>query len=264
MPAPRYRLSAPLTIVWRSAGHLQVGLDADGALLLGGAPPGADAALRLLRTARSMAELERLLPEAIGAWLSSSLPALVASGLVTEVTGSGERSRVALHGDGILGAEVRAMLDAEGLDVVDLDWEDWAPVLVCSDTIEPDRAVTGRLRELRRPHMVVRAEPERTVVGPFVLPGTPCVTCTDLARRDVDDAWPHLLAQLCRARHTPSPAQTAWAASVAVAQMRAWLGGATPTTAGATLELETGNGRLGTRVWPRHARCPCQPVAAAA
>ncbi len=114
----------------------------------------------------------------------------------------------------------------------------------------------------RRPaHLVVRAEPERVVVGPFVVPGSGRLRpCTDLVRRDLDRDWPHLLAQLCRSRHTPAPRQAAWAAALASAQLAAWLAGRTPEASGATWELDAHTGGVGVTRWPRHPDCGCGAV----
>ncbi len=123
---------------------------------------------------------------------------------------------------------------------------------------EPDRALTDALFRAGRPHLVVRLEPDRAVVGPLVLPGrTPCVRCQDLQRCRLDDAWPHLLAQLCREPVEPEPTLLAWAASTAAVQVRAWLNDGSPDTAGSTLELGLADFRLRSRAWTAHPRCGC-------
>ncbi|MDO5535031.1 MAG: hypothetical protein Q4F65_10315, partial [Propionibacteriaceae bacterium] len=142
-----------------------------------------------------------------------------------------------------------------------LDAERAGLVLVCHEAAEPDRALTRTLTLAGVPHLVIRTEPERAVVGPFVIPGAgPCVGCTDLVRRDLDPAFPHLLAQLCRATHIPLPRQAAWAAGLACSQVAAWCAGQRLQSLGATLELDAHTGAVGTRLWPRHPDCPCALV----
>lgn len=260
----QYRLTAPLSLLWRPGGALQVGLDASGAVVLPGAPEGADLALRALRSARTLAEVSRLAPLVPRAWIAEAVTTLAALGLVAALS-STRAPTLTVAGDGVLAHAVASLLTAEGRPVVAAPDVPPDPhltdlVVVCASTAEPDRV---DLRELAgHPHLVVRAEPERVVVGPFVVPGAgyACVTCTDLVRRDLDRDWPHLLAQLCRSRHTATPQQTAWASALVSAQLTAWLGGRTPEASGATWELDAHRGQVGVRHWPRHPDCGCALV----
>lgn len=257
----RYRLTAPVSLLWRPAGALQVGLDAAGAVLLPRAPEGADIALRALRSARTIAEVARIAPLVPRAWIAEAVDTLAALGLVTRLSTT-RGATVTVVGDGVLAHAVASLLTAEGRTLTTTSALPPDPhaadlVVVCPSTAEPDRV---DLRELAGvPHLVVRAEPERAVVGPFMTPGSgyACVTCTDLVRRDLDRDWPHLLAQLCRSRHTASPQQTAWASALVSAQLTAWLAGRTPEASGATWELDAHSGGVGVRRWPRHPDCGC-------
>jgi len=172
------------------------------------------------------------------------------------------RATVAVVGEGVLADTVARLLEAEGRQLIvtaglTSEAQSADLVVACASTVEPDRVDVRELAGL--PHLILRAEPERAVVGPFVAPGAgyACVTCTDLVRRDLDRDWPHLLAQLCRTRHTATPQQVAWASALASAQLTAWLVGRTPEASGATWELDAHSGQVGVRRWPRHPDCGC-------
>ncbi len=265
MTTTRLALTRPLCVLWRTDGRLQLGLDADTALVLADAPPGIDAVLRALRIPRTPLEVARLVPMVPRAILDRVLGTLVASGHLTERV-AGRPPVVSVLGDGPIAAAVVDLLERDGHDVrasVRATTDACGVVVACPATAEPDRVLTRDLTAAGLPHLVARAEPERAVVGPFVVPGrSACVACTDLVRREFDPDWPHLLAQLCRSIHVPGPLQTAWAAALASTQVAAWHASGEPEAAGATLELDAHTGALGARRWPRHPDCGCQLAAA--
>lgn len=255
--ATRYRLRPDLTVLRRPTGTVQVGLDVADQLLLPAAPPGAEGALRTLRHGRTLAEVGADWPGVGGAWLRDAVAALAEAGLVHARRPA---APVVVVGEGVLAEAVsRALVGPEVVLRRAAQWESEAHpghlVIVCQDAIEPDRVQLRLLTQAGRPHLVVRAEPERAVVGPFVTAGGPCVTCTDLVRRDLDPAWPLLLVQLCRVEHVPRPAQAAWIAGMVSAQVGAWAAGATPDTFASTLELGAADGALGHRRWPERPDC---------
>jgi len=256
----RIVLTRPLCVLWRPDGALQLGLDGDHALVLPGAPAGTDAVIRALRVPRTPLEVARLVPLIPRASLDGILAALEGSGLLS-IFGSRRPDPVTVIGTGALALGLFDLLDREGHTVrtgVRSVTDASGLVVVCGITAEPDRVLTRDLTAAGVPHLVVRAEPERAVIGPFVVPGrTACVACTDLVRRDLDSDWPHLLAQLCRTEHVPAPRQTAWAAATASAQLAAWRAGRGPETMSTTLELDAFTGALGVRQWPRHPDCGC-------
>ncbi len=265
MPEPRYRLITPLTVAWRDDGVLQVGLDAEASAVLAGAPPGAELALRALHRWQTVAEVAALVPGMDAAWLRRALPALVAHGVLR--TRRVDPAPLVVVGDGPLARAVSRVASAhEGLRTVevpgaagvDAAGPGAGPVLVCPRTIEPDRGLTRALVRARRPHLLVRCEPERVVVGPFVVPGrSACARCADLVRCDLDSSWPRLLAQLCRMEIVPPDGPAAWAAATAVGQVLAWVGGRLPETMGASLELDAATHALASRRWPAHPDCGC-------
>ena len=258
MTTPLLTLTRPLTVLTRPDDSVQVGLDTDGSLLIPSAPPGAAAAVRSLRQPRTLLEVSRLFPAVPAGWLEDLVVTLEDVGLLVRVA-TPPVPAVSVLGTGAVRDQVARILADEGWSVGGrADRVEGAVVVVCPHTAEPDRVLTRDLAASGLPHLVVRSEPERAVVGPFVLPGTgACVGCTDLVRRDLDPAFPHLLAQLCRSEHTPAPRQAAWAAAMASAQLAAWRAGHRPDAVGTTLELDAHSGAVGTRRWPRHPDCGC-------
>ena len=67
-------------------------------------------------------------------------------------------------------------------------------VLVGSGAVDSSAATPWRARG--RPVLPVVLHGLEAVVGPVVVPGGPCLRCLDLARADLDPAWPALLGQL--------------------------------------------------------------------
>lgn len=254
--AIRYRLRADLSVVRRPDATVQVGLDVADQVLLPDAPDGAAPLLRSLRAGATLAGLERSRGAVPRAWLRRAVDKLSAGGLLVPDQGKGPAPPV-IVGDGTL---ADAVASAAGVAAVPASA--WSPeahpgrlVVLCPGTVEVDRVAARELARAGRPHLVVRAEPERAVVGPFVIPGTACVACTDLVRRDLDPGWPHVLVQLCRTRHAPARAWAAWAAGTALAQAAAWSSGGLPDTVGGTLELSCADGVLGARRWPMRPDC---------
>jgi hypothetical protein len=130
--------------------------------------------------------------------------------------------------------------------------------VVAADAPEVDRLVTDHLLRTDQPHLIIRGHGLGVCVGPLVQPGrTSCLRCADLARRDADPQWPTVLNQLTRIGQTAPPALVSWAAAVAAVQSLAFLGGATPETTGATLEMGTMDYAMRWRSWPAHPECGC-------
>lgn len=284
----------PVATVWRTPSSLQVGLDDDRSAVLPGAPPDAVRIVRALLRGRRLPDLAAEFPGVERRWAFHAQACLRAAGLLGS---AGPRGPVALFGAGPLAESVAGLLAGEGVDLLVVEpgftdgldrarvsgarWnsvvrrhrrsaraqvvEAWRAeaadpplALVCPPTVEPDRAVTGALVRASLPHLVVRCEPDRAVVGPFVLPGrTSCVRCADLHRGRRDPHWPYLLAQLC---HTPGGRGRLlrqWAATNAAAQALAFLDGGLPESIDATLELGGARHELQVRAWEPDVRCGC-------
>ncbi|MCA0294963.1 MAG: TOMM precursor leader peptide-binding protein [Actinobacteria bacterium] len=262
----RVQLVQPTLALWRAPGVLQVGLDSP-ALVLERVPSALAEAIALLARPHSCDELRTLVPSLDDPWLSWLIDRLGAAGLLAPAPTTAEPV-VRVVGGGPLAQAVTAALNGGGLRATRSDPVRFAAlptapdatevVLLAGSSVEPDRATTDSLFRDGRAHLVVRLEPDHAVVGPFVQPGrTPCVRCLDLTRVRLDGAWPSLLAQLCREPAVPEPSLVAWAAATAAVQVRAWLSGRVPETAGATLELDLVDFRLRSRAWPAHPGCGC-------
>jgi len=98
------------------------------------------------------------------------------------------------------------------------------------------------------------------VVGPLVLPGaSPCGECLELHRRDRDNAWPVLAAQLATGRDSTEACAVTTAlagAAYAVEEVLRHTDGRPVRTLGATVEV-AGPGAARRRSWPPHPRCDC-------
>lgn len=284
---PTYRLTHPVSTLRRSSGALQIGLDVATSALVHAAPPGAEGALRAFRHWRSVPEAAAL-SGVDSDWLGGLVDLLVAHGVLTPREARRGHGVVVLGG-GPVAHEVLAHLAASGLDefrVADLTegepeaglwrqaagtarltllphWRDALArpaqlVVVAPRTVEPDRWLTDHLRSVGLPHLVVRLEPERAVVGPFVLPGaSPCIRCLDLQRCDLDPDWPLLVAQLAATWAEGGDLAIGWAASTAAAQTLAWVDRGVLPPVGVTLELPDATLALETRAWGVHPRCAC-------
>ncbi|MEA5118706.1 MAG: hypothetical protein VB036_13995 [Propionicimonas sp.] len=287
-PDRSYRLRRPLTTAWREPEVLQLGCDTDG-VILDGVPAGIAEVVAALHQPRTLAELTRLVSGLPEPWLAWFLDWLDHTGRLE----LGERSatQVGVVGSGPLADAIAALLRrCAELDVLRLanlhprplarraagapltpvlDWNlvaaGWPRLLVvATDTVEPDRALTDALARAGHCHLVVRLAADRAVVGPLVEPGTtPCLRCLDLVRGAGDPAWPRVLSQLCRARHQPDPVLLTWATATTAGQVRARLAGAVPDLAGRTLEFGGPDHALTTREWQLNPDCGCAGMLAA-
>ncbi|HEV2087505.1 MAG TPA: TOMM precursor leader peptide-binding protein, partial [Cryptosporangiaceae bacterium] len=112
----------------------------------------------------------------------------------------------------------------------------------------------------RVPHLPVLLRDATAVVGPLVIPGsTACLDCVELHRRDRDQVWPAVAAQLAT---DPAPeashvAVATAAAALAALQVLAHLDGEDPETRGLSLELNRLGDRVRHRPWTPHPRCGC-------
>ncbi len=266
MQHSRVRLASPTFALWRAPGVLQIGLDSP-CLILAGVPDSLARALALLARPATPEELITLLPDLEPEWVPWLLARLESHGLL-ESAAPAEPSRVSVVGGGPIAAALTATLT--GVTVQTIDPVSHAAALISTHgaepaltvlagpTAEPDRTLTDALFAAGRPHLLVRVEPGRAVVGPLVVPGrTPCVRCLDLSRCRLDAAWPHLLAQLCREAAEPDPVLLAWVATIASVQIRAWLAGTLPESAGGSLELGRPDFRMRSRPWSASPSCGC-------
>jgi hypothetical protein len=260
----------------------------NGAAATGAGSRAAVVVLAALEHPRTLTDLRRLATGVPTPWLRGVLQRLCEAGLVLALDRPAAARRVAVVGSGVLASTIAGLLaqGPVGLELVRLaadeppaqrapgvpsrpealplaHWSrcdpEWAELtVVATGTDEPDRALTDALLRRDRPHLIVRLEPGRGVVGPFVRPGlTACVRCLDLARSRQDAAWPRLLAQLCLTRHDPPPVLLAWTAATACAQVLAALDSAVPDAQGRTVELVAPEHVISVREWAAHPDCGC-------
>lgn len=248
-------------LLWRSPTCLQLGADPT-AIELEPVPTAIAEAIRLLARPHTPAQLAAKLPHLDPEWVVWLCAQLGSAGLLRPGLPA-PRHAVRVWGTGRLALKVLSTLNEA--EVPARPARDAVPddpaelVVVAGKRWEPDRAVLTQLTAARVPHLVVRAEPGRAVVGPFVLPGrTPCVRCDDIARAQSDAKWPLLLAQLCGTEGEVDEGLATWAAATATAQIRAWLAGSEPETVGRVLELSSRQFRLHSRSWPFQPRCGCR------
>ena len=118
-----------------------------------------------------------------------------------------------------------------------------------------------RLLSDQVPHLPIVWHEASVSVGPLVVPGrTPCLRCIDLHRRDDDDAWPVIAAQLnalALVPHAEETVLTAVAAAVAVGQVLALLEERPLSRSGASFEIVAPEGLPHIRMWAPHPDCGC-------
>ncbi len=266
--------------MWRSPGVLQLGIEA-GSPIIEDAPDQALTALLLLRKPSTTEDVYRSVPDLPGTWFESTIRALTDAGVVVNVPNE-KPSQILLAGSGLMMNDIAGLLARES---VQLSWlqgsgfrpppgvrikvvEHWEAVLdmppltlIVPRTIEPDRALTDLLVREGMAHLTVRSENSTAVVGPMVVPGVfPCTRCLDLGRRDRDEAWPYLLAQLALRSSQTSRSLRWWAAATAVSHALTFLAGEIPESAGRTVELASPPTGVCAREWSHHPECWCTQI----
>ncbi|QCH25055.1 hypothetical protein [Mycobacteroides salmoniphilum] len=135
---------------------------------------------------------------------------------------------------------------------------------ILADDLIADTRLLRILADAEVPHLSVRARDGRGLIGPMVLPGiTSCLECADRHRRDRDEQWPAVAAQLTGAVGVAAPATVLGTVAVALAQIDRVLSairGQAPgplVTLNATLELDLSTHALTARHWTAHPLCRC-------
>ncbi|MGV9745438.1 TOMM precursor leader peptide-binding protein [Rhodococcus zopfii] len=274
-----------LELLRRPDGTVQLGWGPDtGALVV--PPEGIDAfdLLTVLRMLDGRHARERVLARITergmdAAVVDAILDELVSYGALRDPARTGSDTtvepRVRIHGDGPLADAIAAHLGVSSVRVSrsgsypqTSDVAAWnVQCVLLTDDLTPDPHLVLDLMRHRIPHLPVRLRDGRGVVGPFVVPGrTSCLRCADLARTDLDPAWPHLAAQLWGRVGRADPAVVLATAAVAVGQIDAAATGRpenAPLLVDRTLEVDLGAHRFTTRRWFRHPRCTCTPATGA-
>jgi bacteriocin biosynthesis cyclodehydratase domain-containing protein len=284
-----YALDPAMPVLTRPDGAVQVGWDPRRAVLIR-PPAGLTTAglATLLRSMQSPIGIDALQRAASrhglvdAAELTDLIAALVDAGVAT--TGATQRPRrrsrsasVRVHGRGPLSdllvealrcsdARIRrssqphAMVTTVGTDLV-----------VLSDYLVAEPRMVRELHTEGVPHLPVRVRDGTGLIGPLVIPGvTSCLGCADLHRRDRDEAWPAVAAQLRATVGSADRATVLATAALALNQVNrviaavcgaAGVPGARdpgpPPTLNATLEFDVGAGSIVARQWARHPLCGC-------
>ncbi|MBA0045492.1 hypothetical protein [Mycobacteroides sp. LB1] len=142
-------------------------------------------------------------------------------------------------------------------------WQ-YADLVILADDLIVDNRLLRTLACANVPHLAVRARDGTGLIGPMVLPGiTSCLECADRHRRDRDEQWPAVAAQLTGTVGVAAPATVLGTVAVALAQIDRVLSairGQTPgplATLNATLELDLATHALTARHWTAHPLCGC-------
>ena len=139
-------------------------------------------------------------------------------------------------------------------DVPALPVGDGAPVVaVAAHMLDPRR--TARFMREDIPYLPVVLAHDSVEVGPSVVPGvTACTSCMHARRRDADEAWPAIAAQLLTLPAPDTPRGILYdAAALAVRLLSA-----EPDRAGRSATILGRRGRVTWHANPPHAACLCR------
>jgi hypothetical protein len=186
-------------------------------------------------------------------WVNWLLARLETHGMLAEGPLPRRRTRLKIEGEGVIADRLQALARAQHT----IDTAASQPVtILCCSTVEADRVQVNELQRTGVAYLLVRASDDTARVGPFVSADSSCLTCTDLARRDLDPTWPVQVFQLATITTQPTPTLAAWASATAFAHAMAYARGLTPESTSTTIELSERTGRLTYRSWPVHPQCP--------
>ena len=277
------RLDPAVPVVWRAPDVVQLGIDPVVCVF-----EGAASAIERLLAALAVGTPESALPviaetAGVGERFAAALLDAVRPALLPEAAASAaapgapdprdpRRLRIAVEGDGPAARALASVLRSLGAALVDsipglgADPDDEAAgidaaVLIGGYAIAPRRHGLWLRRDI--PHLGVVFGERGVRIGPFVEPGVgPCLSCLDLERRDADEAWPIVAAQLADKRAPAESAGFAASATLRIArELLAHLLDGSRELVDHTLELRADDPRAETRV--RHApdaRCGCRAL----
>ncbi|MDR2974154.1 MAG: hypothetical protein LBV00_05500 [Propionibacteriaceae bacterium] len=245
-------LLVPRVAVWRRPGVLSIG-DPASPIVLEPVPKELSRVIGLLDGRHDLIDLFSVCDERWVAWLLDHMKRL---GRLQEGPPATPALRLRWHGSGPLIDDLvrlaRTALPAPALARTTPSFH-----ILAQPTAEPDRVQVNDLMARGLPHLVIRVSDELARIGPLVAPGTTsCLTCEDLARRDLDPTWPLQVFQLSQITTRPSALLRAWTAATAVGQVLAWARGETPDTINTVIEWSCENGRVTYRPAPIHPACP--------
>jgi bacteriocin biosynthesis cyclodehydratase domain-containing protein len=252
------KVEAGVPLVWRSPSSLQFGVDAP-RVVLDDVDESTERMIAAMVGGISRSGFD-MMARSLGLDVdaASALLARLEAVLEPEMAASktAAAARVAVSGDDPLAAEVRQVLEAEGvLAGSDQGAPDLA-VVVAGWVIAPEDHGSWLRRDI--PHLPVVIGDGGVTVGPLVEPGSgPCLYCLQLARSDDDPAWPAIATQLWT---RPSPTLTALAMTEATAFVARRVLQRIATGPGESLSWRLAaqpGGVVSARAWTRHAACRC-------
>ena len=243
------RLSPDLPILWRSPSSVQFGTDE--VAIVEDVSEGEDRLIASLAAGISesgyamVARSVGVSPESASRLLAAVTPAL-------DVPAASVPGCVSVLGDSGLARATAGLLDGAGL----LGAPDDAAlvVLVADWVVSPADHMTWLNRDVV--HVPVVLAERSVTVGPFVEPGLgPCLYCVQLARTDLDPAWPAIATQLWgRAPRELDRLATAEVAAFVVRRVQERLA---EGPAAARSWRIGGDGVVSATGWRRHPDCRC-------
>lgn len=170
-----------------------------------------------------------------------------------------ELASVAVDGTGPTAERVAAVLTAAGVRVVGAVADADAAIVIGAFAIQPGRYTAWLNRDV--PHLAVIFSDREVRLGPFVEPGSgPCLRCVDLARRDLDPAWPAIASQVVG---TAAASETTTATSVAlrvVELVRARLSETEQPLRDRAVIIDSRTGAISERRFDFHPECGCRAL----
>jgi hypothetical protein len=243
------RLSPDLPILWRTPSSVQFG--SEPVVVLDEVSEGEDRLIASLAAGISdtgyamVARSVGVSPEDADRLLTAVTPAL-------EAPPASAPSSVGVLGDSPLARAIAGILDGVGL----LGTPDDAAlvVLVADWVVSPADHLTWLSRDVA--HLPVVTSERVVTVGPFVEPGLgPCLYCVQLARTDLDPAWPAIATQLWgRAPRELDRLERAEISAFVVRRLQLRLAdGPTEATSWRVAQ----GGEVSATAWGRHPDCRC-------
>ena len=243
------RLSPDLPILWRTPSSVQFG--SEPVVVLDEVSEGEDRLIASLAAGISdtgyamVARSVGVSPEDADRLLAAVTPAL-------ETPTASIPASVAVLGDSGLARAIAGVLDGVGL----LGAPDDAAlvVLVADWVVSPADHMTWLNRDVT--HLPVVTTERAVTVGPFVAPGLgPCLYCVQLARTDLDPAWPAIATQLWgRAPRELGRLERAEVAAFVVRKLQTQLADG---PGDATSWRIADDGEVSVTEWGRHPDCRC-------
>ena len=277
----RYALNPAMPVLWRPDGTVQIGWDPRRAVQVH--PPAGLTASTLAQLLRSMQDpttADELVSRATelgmqrpAVAVADLLAALVRAGVVISPSPAHRPVAVRIHGRGPLSDLLAGALRCSATRVTRSSrahaavTSDKTDLVLLADALVADPRVLRDLHAARIPHLPVLVRDGTGLIGPLVLPGvTSCLRCADLHRRDRDEAWPAIAAQLRHSVGTADRATLLGTAALALTQvdrvvrtLRADTDTDTPVplTLDHTVEFDVARGAVVTKHWSRHPSCRC-------